>query len=117
MERAAKRRTGREQWPTDTAGERKTTGEEVEWADPGAALKPRQAASGDTQVVSESWGCERRWDVDLGSAHHHGWSRSRHRAAIGPIEGGNPTSFLLQRTAWEGGKRTRNFKGDQAVSR
>lgn len=76
----------------DTGGERKTTAEEVEWADPGAALKLR--------------GCEPRWAVDLGSAHDDGWSRSRYRSLIGQIGGVNPTSFLLGRTAWAGRRRT-----------
>lgn len=83
----------------DSGGERKTTGEEVEWADPGAALKLRQAARGDTQLVSESWGCERRCDVDLRSAHDHGWSRSRYHPPIGQIHGVNPASSPLVRPA------------------
>lgn len=48
----------------------------------------------------------RRWDVDLGSSHDGGWSRSRHHPLIGPIEGANPTSSPLVRTAWEDEKRS-----------
>lgn len=71
----------------DTGGERKTTAEELEGAEPGAVLKLRQPARGDTQLLSETWGCERRCDVDLGSSHDDGWSRSRYHSLIGQIEG------------------------------
>lgn len=71
----------------DTGGEGKTTGEELEGAEPGAVLKLRQPVRGDTQLLSETWGCERRCDVDLGSSHDDGCSRSRYRSLIGQIEG------------------------------
>lgn len=71
----------------DTGGERKTTGEELVGAEPGAVVKLRQPARGDTQLQSETWGCERRCDVDLGSSHDDGWSRSRYHSLIGQIEG------------------------------
>lgn len=71
----------------DTGGERKTTGEELEGAEPGAVLKLRRPARGDTQLLSETRGCERRCDVDLGSSHDDGWSRSRYHSLIGQIEG------------------------------
>lgn len=87
----------------DTGGERKTTGEESEWAEPWRRFK---ATTGGEGRYSSRGGGRRRWDVDLGSAHDGGWSRSRYHPLIGPIEGANPTSSPLVRTAWEDGKRS-----------
>lgn len=54
---------------------------------PWRCFKLQQPVRGDTQLLSETWGCERRCDVDLGSSHDDGWSRSRYQSLIGQMEG------------------------------
>lgn len=52
------------------------------------ALKLRRGVSGDIRLESESRGCEKRCDVDLGSSHGDGWRQSRHRFFDWSDEGG-----------------------------
>lgn len=52
--------------------------------------------------------------MDLGSAHGDGPTRARYRSLIGQIQGVNPTSCLLGRTAWEGGKRAAELEKSRA---
>ena len=44
---------------------------------------------------AESWGCEKRCDVDLGSSYDGGWRQSHYRCLIGPDEGVYCASFFF----------------------